>query len=716
MDCECKGTFMQPIKDPATTPEEPRPSFMQKMLSYLGYDQKIYLIFILVLIAVLVIGYYLAEAYISDLNFLKKELVGLELEQKAENVLENVIRHKILAVRYHLGDEGLKKDLVELQGTISKDLNTLIEYTKSNEKFADFSQEDFKARQQLDIYPIELQKQWEEYANTFFETQGDMSDAFHGGFVANLQELFNFIGESSNLHYDYQPETHHLIQINLLFIPRIQDLTSQLMTLTSSLNTKEVISAVDYNKIVTLVSLLKDDLDSLKLQYQKAVIAEGSQLKTNEIRVNINTTFTSFQETAKFFLNQLESLIRSEKSKEKEISPQIFSDINLAGLKFLSKNYQLWEVSLKQIERLVSSRYEDLYDKALFILILILTLIGLAALFSIFAIKDFNRYYSKIYQSICLFRDGDLRARAPVAYDTEFQKISDVLNQLAYTYENLINQLQISGIQLTSSVTELAAASKNQQNTVFRQEATVKEILVTAGEISSTSKQFAKTMNEISDTAEGTSSLAALGKEGLGKMEGSMRQMVHSSESIASKLGVLNEKAKSITSVITTITKVADQTNLLSLNAAIEAEKAGDQGKSFFVIAREIRRLADQTAQAALDIEKMITEMNSAVSAGVMGVDKFSNEITTGVEQVSTVSGQLSRIIEQVQQETASFESANKRMQSISLGAEQINQSILQLNESAKMTADSIREYDSAILLIKDATSQMQAYVAMIKC
>ena len=274
---------------------------------------------------------------------------------------------------------------------------------------------------------------------------------------------------------------------------------------------------------------------------------------------------------------------------------------------------------------------------------------------------------------------------------------------------------EISGVQLTSSITQLAAASKNQQNTVFRQESTVKEILVTAGEISSTSKQFAKTMNEISDTAEGTSSLAALGKEGLGKMEESMKQMVEASQSIASKLAVLNEKAQEITSVITTITKVADQTNLLALNASIEAEKAGEHGKSFSVIAREIRRLADQTAQATLDIEKMITEMTSAVSEGVMGVDTFSEEITTGVGQVSTVSGQLSRIIEQVQQETASFESANKRMQALSYGAEQINQSILQLNEVAKQTADSIREFDSAILLIKNATTQMQTYVIKIK-
>src|SRR5207302_1442110 len=84
--------------------------------------------------------------------------------------------------------------------------------------------------------------------------------------------------------------------------------------------------------------------------------------------------------------------------------------------------------------------------------------------------------------------------------------------------------------------------------------------------------------------------------------------------SITGKLAVLNEKTTNINSVVTTITKVADQTNLLSLNAAIEAEKAGEYGLGFAVVAMEIRRLADQTAVATYDIEKMVKEMQSAES------------------------------------------------------------------------------------------------------
>ena len=110
----------------------------------------------------------------------------------------------------------------------------------------------------------------------------------------------------------------------------------------------------------------------------------------------------------------------------------------------------------------------------------------------------------------------------------------------------------------------------------------------------------------------------------------------------------IREKAENINVVVTTITKVADQTNLLSINAAIEAEKAGEHGRGFLVVAREIRRLADQTAVATLDIENIVRLMQDAVSAGVMQMDKFSGEVRAGVQRVAEISAQTGQIIEEV--------------------------------------------------------------------
>jgi len=178
---------------------------------------------------------------------------------------------------------------------------------------------------------------------------------------------------------------------------------------------------------------------------------------------------------------------------------------------------------------------------------------------------------------------------------------------------------------------------------------------------------------------------------------------------------VLSEKTANINSVVTTITKVADQTNLLSLNAAIEAEKAGEYGLGFAVVAMEIRRLADQTAVATYDIEKMVKEMQSAVSAGVMGMDKFSEEVRRGVEEIRQVSTQLGQIIHQVQTLTPRFQTVNEGMHAQATGAAQISETLTQLGEAAQQTAESLRHSNVAIEQLNDAARGLQTSVSRFK-
>ncbi len=167
--------------------------------------------------------------------------------------------------------------------------------------------------------------------------------------------------------------------------------------------------------------------------------------------------------------------------------------------------------------------------------------------------------------------------------------------------------------------------------------------------------------------------------------------------------------------MVTTITKVADQTNLLSLNAAIEAEKAGEYGRGFAVVATEIRRLADQTAVATYDIEQMVKEIQSAVSAGVMGMDKFSEEVRRGMQDVRQVGDQLSQIIQQVQALAPRFEAVNEGMQAQATGAEQITQALAQLGDAVHQTVESLRESNQVIEGLNHAATGMRTGVSRFK-
>jgi len=310
-------------------------------------------------------------------------------------------------------------------------------------------------------------------------------------------------------------------------------------------------------------------------------------------------------------------------------------------------------------------------------------------------------------------REGDFTQR--VERSDEFRALGESFNRMADELAALFGRVRTSGNQVDASVTQMAATSKEQQATASEIAATTTQIGATSKQISATSRELVKTMTEVATVAEGTAALAGNGQAGVARMEQTMHQVVQAAGSINAKLAVLNEKAGNINQVVTTITKVADQTNLLSLNAAIEAEKAGEYGRGFAVVASEIRRLADQTAVATYDIEQMVKEIQSAVSAGVMGMDKFSEEVRRGMDDVHQVGTQLSQIIEQVQALVPRFEMANEGMQAQATGAEQITEALLQLTESAQQTVESLRQSTFAIDELNQVSTMLRSSVSRVK-
>lgn len=279
----------------------------------------------------------------------------------------------------------------------------------------------------------------------------------------------------------------------------------------------------------------------------------------------------------------------------------------------------------------------------------------------------------------------------------------------------IIGQVKTSSIQLISTAMEISSTAKMQETTVNDFGASTNEIAAAVKEISSTSQELFNTMSNVSNVANETGSMADAGLSELSGMEDTMKNLTDATTSISSKLGVISDKAGNINSVVTTISKVADQTNLLSLNAAIEAEKAGEYGVGFAVVAREIRRLADQTALATLDIEQMVKEMQSAVSAGVMEMDKFSEEVHSGVLEVGQISEHLQKIILQAQDLSPRFIAVKEGMQSQSQGAHQISDAMANLTDAAYRTSNSLKEFERATKSLHRAVDGLRNEIARFK-
>ncbi|MFJ2390406.1 methyl-accepting chemotaxis protein [Pseudomonas koreensis] len=322
---------------------------------------------------------------------------------------------------------------------------------------------------------------------------------------------------------------------------------------------------------------------------------------------------------------------------------------------------------------------------------------------------------NRIVQILEIMRTGDLSSRLNLDRKDEFGAVETGFNDMMTELTSLVSQAQRSSVQVTTSVTEIAATSKQQQATATETAATTTEIGATSREIAATSRDLVRTMTEVSTAADQASVLAGSGQQGLARMEDTMHSVMGAADLVNAKLAILNEKAGNINQVVVTIVKVADQTNLLSLNAAIEAEKAGEYGRGFAVVATEVRRLADQTAVATYDIEQMVREIQSAVSAGVMGMDKFSEEVRRGMAEVQQVGEQLSQIIHQVQALAPRVLMVNEGMQAQATGAEQINHALVQLGDASSQTVESLRQASFAIDELSQVAVGLRSGVSRFK-
>ena len=307
--------------------------------------------------------------------------------------------------------------------------------------------------------------------------------------------------------------------------------------------------------------------------------------------------------------------------------------------------------------------------------------------------------------------EGSLAARIKADDQDEIGDLARSFNRLMEKLQFLIRGIQESGIKVASSSTELAASAKQQEATVAQQVASTNEVESAARQIAHTAHGLSGTMGRVGEAAQQAQEVASTGQDSLSHMATTMSSMQTSAAGIADKLATINTKAASITNIVTTINKVADQTNLLSLNASIEAAKAGEFGQGFGVVAREIRRLADQTAVATLDIEQTVKEMQVAVASGVMSMDRFIEEVRRAVRDVSTVSAQLAQIIDQVNQLGPQFMAVGEGMASQSLGAQQISEAMSQLSQAAGQTADSLRDSAQAIGQLNEAARDLQREV-----
>lgn len=684
--------------------------FVRQVMGKTTYLQKFAMIYLMFLMALGGGGFFLVKEQNKNIAKIQLEIDGIKYQEQLHYLQVDILRHKFLADQFLAPNPALRGQLEELEVKINNRFADFIALDQKLEKKVRTSLSELDPKGLSHIKPANIQLKWGELQSRLPQLTPIGSNEQHAALLGTIHSLINYIGTSAGLLFDSEIITFYFMDILLIRLPDILEHVSQSIALGGDVLEKKNMSDDEKTTLLNIGALFRNSLE--KIDNEMAAILEISK------GTNKETLFqTVFQGALGDFDANIVNLAdvleyRIVRNSAADYAKGEFLD---EGMKAFNSTQLLWDKINEQLQK-------ELNERATLLKVEQFSSLGIAGgfaliglLFGTWVIYQISQPLQKLIDANKKVAAGDWSARVEIVYEDEVGQVGIAFNNMVSHLQNTISYLDKAGSQLAISSTTLAAAAEEQRVVVIKQEATTNEIAKTAQNVYATNQELTKTMSDVNVDSRIMAELANNSSKDLVFMEDIMHHMVKDTDQIATQLETLNNATSKITFVVTTIAHVADRTNLLSLNAALEASKAKEFGKGFAVVAKEIRRIADQTAQATIHIEKSLHEIVVAVDDNVKSVKQFSIKIREGVSQVDIVANQLSTIIQKIHDLTSRFESVTAGMQDQFQAAEQITESIQQLSEAAQQTSQTVQQFTSTIQMLKSASHQIKTAMEAIK-
>jgi len=295
-------------------------------------------------------------------------------------------------------------------------------------------------------------------------------------------------------------------------------------------------------------------------------------------------------------------------------------------------------------------------------------------------------------QVLGIMATGDLTARMLGDYRGDLAKLKQDINMLADSLSGLIQQVNELVDNTASSATEISATAEGLAAASQEQSAQADEVASAVEQMSRTITENAMAANKTAEVAKENGRIASEGGQVVSQTVNKMRDIAKVVKNSAENIEKLGESSKQIGEIISVIDDIADQTNLLALNAAIEAARAGEQGRGFAVVADEVRKLAERTTEATKQIAIMIKGIQSETEAAVLAMNKGTAEVTNGIELADKAGQSLQQILNSTQEVIDMINQIAAASEEQSATSEQISKNVTSISqvtaESAKRVED----------------------------
>ena len=399
------------------------------------------------------------------------------------------------------------------------------------------------------------------------------------------------------------------------------------------------------------------ELAVLNNTFSKNEFGPGMLVKFISLVTEQNTYFSNFEvlgssDNVRFFEQQLNDRSITEVEKLRDLAESKMSGFDVDPAYWFSQATGRI-VQLKKTENqladsliaLTEKKASEAQSAMVTSIVVFVTITLLAALVSFKVISDLANRVKNLTSVLSVVRDhNDLTVRAKYHDNSELGLISSSLNEMLEKFSRVIDNLSQSSLTLASAAEETAQTCQYNSSTLVDQQDQI-------GLIATATEELSATVNEVSTKTQQTAGFAKLvdeqSQEGMSTVQDSyhsIEKLAYEINDLAEKITRLHESSNNINSVIDVIKSVAEQTNLLALNAAIEAARAGEQGRGFAVVADEVRVLAQKTTQSTSEIETMISNLQSSSKTASNVIESCMSDMDMSVEQASSANSAMEEI------------------------------------------------------------------------
>ena len=311
--------------------------------------------------------------------------------------------------------------------------------------------------------------------------------------------------------------------------------------------------------------------------------------------------------------------------------------------------------------------------------------------------------------------NGDLTKRLAVKSKDELGQLAGAFNNFLEKLHVLIGKIAGATSQVASAAEEMSAITSDNKVSIEKQRHAIEQVVTAVTQMSSTVQEVARNTNVAADAAQQADSDSEQTLSVMDETVGAIKQLADDVEDAAQVIKTLGKNSESIGKVLVVIKDIAEQTNLLALNAAIEAARAGEQGRGFAVVADEVRTLASRTQESTQEIQQMIESLQSGAQNAVAVMEKGRGQAQAGLEKAQKAGSSISSITTSVTRIRDMNDQIATSAEEQTLVTDEITHNIVHISDISLQTMDASSQTDDASQGLAKLAGELQSLVGQFK-